>query len=269
MKRYTYFHGLILSFFSKSFYQDVGMNWKGIGYLYIAVILALLWIPSVIKVQRELSRFVDKDSVAITKQIPPIKIRNGVVSTDVPQPYVITNPADGTPAAIIDTTGKYKTLEGTPARMLVTRNTVVAKSNTDTRIYDLTNVQSFDVDRERVEGWFQMGKQWFLIAFYPLALLFSFIFRAIQILVYALIGLAFANMLHTQLDYKTLMRLAAVAITPVLVIDLFMDFSRVGIPFWSIVGIGIGLGYLFFAIKANGEVEPAPEYYPPPPPVQP
>jgi hypothetical protein len=265
MRRYTYFHGLILSFFSKSFYQDVAANWKGIGYLYMAVMLTLLWIPTVIKVQRELSSFVNKDSVAITKQIPPIKIRNGVVSTDVPQPYFITNPEDGTPIVIIDTTGKYKTLEDTPARMLVTKNTVVAKSNTDTRIYDLATVQSFDIDQARVDGWLAMGKQWFLAVFYPLAVLFSFIFRAIQILVYALIGLAFATMLHVKLDYKTLMRLAAVAITPVLVIDLLMEFSPVKIPLWSILGIGVGLGYLFFAIKSSGQPEPAPDYYAPPP----
>jgi len=60
------------------------------------------------------------------------------------------------------------------------------------------------------------------------------------------------------------MRLAAVAITPVLVIDLLMEFSPVKIPLWSILGIIVGLGYLFLAIKWSGQPEPAPDYYAPP-----
>lgn len=267
MKRYSYFHGLLLSFFSKSFYRDVGVNWQGTGLLYIAVMVALLWIPTVLKMQRELGSFIDNDSVKLTEQIPAIKIRNGEVTTDVPTPYFINNPEDGTPVAIIDTTGKYKTLEDTPARMLVTRNTVVAKSDRDTRIYDLSNVQSFDIDRGRVEGWFGIARAWFVPVFYPLAFVISFFFRAIQILIYALIGLAFASMLQTRLPYKTLMRLAAVALTPVLVLDLLLDFSPMKIPFWGLLGIFVGLGYLFFAIKSNDEPEQVQQqYYPPPPP---
>jgi Protein of unknown function (DUF1189) len=268
MRRYTYFHGLPLSFFSKSFYQDVGKNWKGTGLLYIAIILALLWIPSVIKMQRELSNFVDNDSPSMTKQIPAVKIRNGVVSTDVQTPYYINSP-EGIPLVLIDTTGQHKTLEQTPAMMLVTKTTVVAKNNRETRIYDLRPVESFDIDRARVEGWLSSAKTWFIPAFYPLAILFSFIFRAIQILIYALIGMAFASVLHTKLEYKTLMRLAAVAITPVLVLNHLLEFSPVKIPLWTILGIGVGLAYLFFAVKSNTGTEPAPEYYPPPPPLQP
>ena len=46
MKRYSIFHPLVLSFFSKSLYRDVGKNWRGTGLLYLLLIIALLWIPS-------------------------------------------------------------------------------------------------------------------------------------------------------------------------------------------------------------------------------
>lgn len=266
MKRYTYFHGLILSFFSKAFYRDVGLNWAGTGLLYIAVILALLWIPTVIKMQREFAHFVDNDAPAMTKQIPAVTIKNGVLSTDVQTPYFIKNPDDGTPLAVIDTTGQYTSLDETPATVLVTKNKVIAKNRNETRIYDLSTVESFEIDRARVEGWLGTAKQWLIPVLYPLAVLFAFIFRAVQILIYALIGLAFASMLHTSLNYKTLMRLAAVAITPVLVLDLLLEFLPFKIPLWTILGIGVALGYLFFAVKSNSETEPEPQYYAPPPP---
>jgi len=267
MKRYSFFHGLVLSFFSKSFYRDVAQYWRGTGLAYMLLILAIFWIPTAIKMYSGFKKFVDNDSASFTKQIPAITIKNGQVSTDVATPYFI-NDEDGTPVAIIDTTGQYKTLDDTSARILVTKNKAVVKGTADTRIYDLSNVQSFYVDRARVEGWFAIAKKWFIPMFYPMALLFSFIFRAIQILIYALIGLAFANMLHVKLEYKTLMRLAAVALTPVLVLDLVLEFVPLRIPLWSVLGVLIGLGYLFFAIKSNAEPETiAPVYAPGAPPV--
>ena len=100
-------------------------------------------------------------------------------------------------------------------------------------------------------------------ALYPLGILFSFIFRAIQLLIYALIGLLFAQMLNANLDYKTLMRLAAISITPVLVLNLLFEFLPVRIPGWWLLGIVIELGYLFFAVKVNSEPD-VPQYQPPP-----
>ena len=81
-------------------------------------------------------------------------------------------------------------------------------------------------------------------------------------------------MLHTTLSFQTLMRLAAVTKTPILVLDVFLEFSPVRIPLWWVLGLAIGFGYLFFAIKSNApESEPTtPQYYPPqyyqPPPPQ-
>jgi hypothetical protein len=145
--------------------------------------------------------------------------------------------------------------------MLLTRNKLIAKgNNNETKIYDLTPVQDFYLDSARVDGWMATAKQWMIPVFYPVGLLFSFIFRAIQILVYALIGMAFASMLKVQLSYSTLMRLTAIALTPVLILDLILEFSPLKVPFWTILGIIVGLGYLMFAINANGNTDTQPQY---------
>jgi chromate transport protein ChrA len=94
-------------------------------------------------------------------------------------------------------------------------------------------------------------------------LLFSFIFRAVQILIYALVGLAFARMLKANLDFKTLMRLSAIAITPVLVLNLIFEFVPGRIPWWGLLGVIVALAYLFFAVKVNAEPEDAPQSQPP------
>jgi hypothetical protein len=264
MKRYSIFHPLVLSFFSKSLYRAVAKHWRGTGLLYLFIVLALFWIPTIIKGQLATSAWVDADSKEITKQIPAITISKGQVSTDVTTPYFIKDPKTGTDIAVIDTTGTYTSLENTEAKFLLTKSKLImSKSATETQTYDLSGVQSFYVDRSRVEGWLAAAKRWFIPVLYPLAVIFSFIFRAIQLLIYALIGLLFARMLHANLSYKTLVRLSAIAITPVLVLDLVFEFVPIHIPRWTLLGIVIALAYLFFAVKVNADAEEVPAYQPP------
>jgi hypothetical protein len=260
MKRYSFFHAPILSFFSGSFYRDVGRNWRGTGLLYMFVLLAVLWVPSIIKLQVGVNRFVNTESKKITDQIPAITISHGKVSTNVPTPYYIREPESGTPIAIIDTTGQYRRLDETPANVLVlTDSKLIMRTDRETKSYDLTPVESFYLDKARVEGWLALLKTWCVPVSYPLALLFSFIVRIIKVLIYALIGLLFAYLLHANLGFQTLMRLAAVAMTPVLILDSILEFSPGHIPLWSIWAFLICLGYMFFAVKANAEPEAPPE----------
>jgi hypothetical protein len=221
-----------------------------------------------IQMQRGLTRFVNNEAPRITQQIPRITITKGQVSTDVATPYFIKDD-EGTPLMIIDTTGQHQTLDDSPARVLLTKTKVVMRDERQTRIYDLAPVESFEVDRTRVEGWLQMMKSWLALAAFPLLLLCSFIFRAIQVLVYAAIGLLFARMLNTNLSYKTLMRLAAVALTPVLLLNLLVEFVPFHVPLWWLLGTAIGLGYLFFAVKSNDDSEVTSQYQPPMPPKSP
>ena len=87
-------------------------------------------------------------------------------------------------------------------------------------------------------------------------------------LIYALIGLLFARMLNANLDYKALMRLAAISITPVLVLNLLFDLIPLYIPGWFLLGIVIELVYLFVAVKVNAEPD-VPQDLPPPPSPEP
>ena len=179
-------------------------------------------------------------------------------------PYSIKDPKTGETLAIIDTTDPSAETNNPPVPLVLTKTKLIMRKNAaETRIYDLSGVQSFYVDRARVEGWLATARTWLFPALYPAAVLFSFIFRTIQILIYALIGLLFARMLNANLDYKTLMRLAVISITPVMVLNLLLEFVPFHIPGWVLLGIIIELGYLFFAVKANAE-EDVPQYQPPP-----
>jgi len=266
MKRYSILHAFVFSFFSKSFYQDVGRNWRGTGLLYLFILLLVVWIPTMIKMQIGFSRFVEQDSPRITQQIPRITIKNGEASTDVATPYFIKD-EKGEPIAIIDMTGEYQNLDDSPAFLLLTKTKLITRDQRKTSTYDLQPVGSFEMDRAGVEGWLQTAKRLLVPVLFPIVLIVTFVLRAIQILIYAAIGLLFAKMLDTSLSYKTLMRLAAVALTPVLLLNLLLEFLPFSIPFWWLFGTIIGLAYLFLAVKANAEATP--DYPVPPPPYAP
>jgi len=263
MKRYSYLHALVLSFFSKSFYQDLGRNWKGTGLLYLFILVLVVWIPTMIKMQVGLSRFVAQEAPQVTQQIPRITIKNGQASTDVQTPYFIKD-EKGQPIAIIDMTGEYENLDNTPASLLLTKTKLVTRNQRKTTIYDLQPVGSFEMDRESVENWLPTLKRWFVPVLFPIVIIGTFVFRAIQILLYAAIGLLFAKLVNTSLSYQTLMRLAAVALTPVLLLNLLFEFLPFSIPFWWVWGTIIGLAYLFLAVKSNAESTPPPLEPPPP-----
>jgi hypothetical protein len=251
MKRFTIVHPLWMSFFSESLYQDVGKNWPGLAFTYLLLLLALVWIPPMVKMQIGLAHFVDKEAPPLIRQIPSIQIKKGEVSTEVPTPYFIKDPQSGKPAAIIDLTGQYTTLDNSEASVLITKTRLIVKSSSrKTDVYDLSSIQNFSLNRDEVESWAAIFKNWFIVVAYPLALLVSFAYRIVQALVYAAIGLVFAKILRASLNYPALVRLAVVAVTPVLWLDGARDLLGMQIAFWRLICFGIAMGYLFYGVRA-------------------
>jgi uncharacterized protein DUF1189 len=251
-RRYRIWHPLFLSFFSRSLYQDVGRRWKGIGFLYLLLILALSWLFVTIHLHRMVSGLATVFSPLLLEQVPTLTITDGVVSIREPQPYTIRYPITEAPLVIIDTTGQTRSLEGTPAQALVTRNQVyVRKSDAETRVYDLSKIRYFAFDRARVERWIGWFRRWFAVGVYPFALAFSYLYRIVQALFYAAIGLGLARLLRVDLRYPALLRLSAVSVTPAMAVDTLRDVTGAWIPHWWLICFLIAMGYLAFAVRAN------------------
>jgi len=268
VRRFSFFHGLSLSFFSKEFYVDVGRAWPGVGFAYLLFLLAVAWIPLVLRIHTGFQRFVANEAPKIVAQLPHVHIANGQVQTDPPGRHEIKDPATGKIFAVIDASIETLNLDEFPADVVVlTRNKLVVKQSDQrqTRIQDLSNVQSFSMTREDAARWLQFAGRWLAIVFYPFALLFSFIYRAVQVLIYAAIGIAFANAAKVGLSYPTLMRLTAVAITPAVIVDVLRDLATIPIPLWPLLCFIIAMFYLHFAIHAIRDAEAASATAVPPP----
>jgi len=267
VKRYGIFHPLLLSFYSPSLYRDVAENWKGVGFLYLLLLLSLAWIHPIMRLQQTTVSLMQTLGPAVLEQVPTITIRQGEVAISEPQPYVITIPGSDTPLAVIDTTGQT-TPENTQAFLLLTkRQAIVRKNLHETRTYDLAGIQDLTVDRTTAKRILDGCQRWLAVLSYPLALLGSYAYRILQVLIYAAIGLLFARLLKAPLEYPELLRLSSVAVTPAIVADTLRGVAGFGssLASWFFCFL-LSMGYLLFAVRANSSAEPGERAYPPPTP---
>ncbi len=255
MKKFSIIHIPVLSFFSKELYRDVGLYWKGVNFSYLLLLLAVCWIPTMIKIHIGFSDFVNNDAPTVVEQVPEITITNGEVSISEPQPYYIKDPENGDVLAIIDTTGTIESLEDSNAICLLTKTKIMwRKSEAETQIVDLSKIDHFVLSSERVMGWLHTANKFFVIIIYPFALLGSYLFRIVQALIYAAVGLLFALWCQVRLSYATLLRLAVVAMTPCLLAKTIFGIADIHPPYATLISLVITLAYLFFAVKANSEI---------------
>lgn len=250
-KRYSAFQALYMAFYSGDLYQDVLRRWHGVGAGYLLLLVVLSWLPLLVKVQVGFSDFVRNDAPKFLEQIPPITIDKGKVSTPVETPYFIKDPDNGREMAIIDLTGTITSLEGRDAKILVLPSKVLARQSAmEVREYDLSQVQHFEITKEKVQDWLQTFKNLFLVVVAPFAMLGGYIYRILQLLLYAAIGMGFASINKLKVEYGDMMRLTAVAVTPAILINAVYDLAGKGVPMWSLICLGIALCYLFFAVKS-------------------
>jgi hypothetical protein len=240
-----------MSFFSKDLYRDVSANWKGYSFAYLFSLLAICLIPGVLSIHAELSSFLSEQAPKIISQMPTITISKGLASVDRPQPYVIKDEKTGSPVIILDTTGQITTLKETKASVLLTRNAIIFRSDGEERTLDLTGLDDMTINRVKLYEMIDSLDSWFAVLLYPIALLFSFAYHVLQVLVYAGVGLMYAKSLKAPLEYANLIRLSTVAITPAVLIGAMLVLGGLSIPAWWVFSFLFSLGYLFFGVKVN------------------
>jgi hypothetical protein len=245
-----------MSFFSKALYSDVCLQWKGTCFAYLLLLLVVCWIPSIVKIHRGICDFVDNEAPTVISQIPKITIVNGKASIEEPQPYHIIDPETDEVFFIIDTTGTTTSLEETDALVLMTETqATIKKSEFETRTFSFSEFGDFTLDQEMITGWLTIMKKLAAPVLYPLAVLGSYAFRIIQVLIYAAIGFLFAYWCKSERSYASLIRLAVVAVTPCIIVRTVLDAGEVDIPVAGLWFFLLAMGYLFYGVRSASQDE--------------
>jgi len=254
VKRYSTVHPLFMSFYSRSLYQDVTMNWRKISLLYLLLLLAVCLIPLTFKTRATVSDYLLREAPKIVKQFPVVSISKGQVSTDVPMPYTIKDPENNAPLMIIDTTGQVTSLAGSDALVLLTKTKLFFKRGPkESRILELSDIDSLVIDQSRLYDWMDTFLEYFVFILFPVALLFTFLFRIFQAIIFSLIAISFSKYLKLHFTYFSLFSLSIVSMTPAIILDTLYNYFDMTIPFWWLIDFALAFGYLVFALKTNTE----------------
>jgi len=251
---YSTIQALYLSFYSRELYQDIARNWKGLCLPYLFFILMIFWIPESMNMHRTIADFIADEGPKYVEQIPVITIAKGEVSIKEEMPYTIYDKKNNTPFAIIDTTGKTTSLDNSPAHVLVTKNALIArKDEKEVRSLPLSDLGDVTITRKLIYTWLEILNNLIIAVLFPLVLLISFGFHIMQVILLAFLGGNFAKYFNVNLDFRTLMRLSAVAFTPPILLEAVHAIFDISYPYSSLLSFIIAAGYLYYAVGSNSE----------------
>lgn len=249
MKKYGFIRALYKSFYSQDLYRDVERNWGLEAVWYLLMVLALCWIAPTANMQVNLTRNYDQNATNIARQLPVFQIKEGQVITPENRPYIIKDPQEKNTLAVIDTSGKYKTLEDADTQFLITKDIVIyQESPQEIKLYKLPHSLSIQIVPTGIKEVIGNFIKWSWVLIFPFFLFLSFLYRIIQVFVYALLGKCFALAIGVKLNYSTIAKLCMVALTPTIIISTLFDFFDVTFHFELLFYFVLSMSYLAFAI---------------------
>lgn len=128
---YGYWRALYMAFYSKQLYVDVAKRWKGVCFLYLWLVIAVMSLPLTARLMYDYNLFIKEQIIEPLVNIPPLELRDGVVSFNEPMPYFVKSKT-GAVVAMIDTRTDGRGMEGTNPELmlLITRDKFYFRSPT-------------------------------------------------------------------------------------------------------------------------------------------
>jgi hypothetical protein len=252
------------AFYSRPFYREVARTWRIRGFVYLLLLLSVCWVPALVQMSMEGSRFMATRADEFIRQFPTITINNGRASIDREEPLFIHDRLTGQPVVIIDTTGEIDSLDGTSAYVLLTGSRLVTqRSELDTRSYDLSTIESLTLTPADAYRWLNMTMTWGPVVLFPFLVMGSFAVRILQTFFYALIGMLLKVFTGADLDFAAMLSVSIMAITPAIVAATFLLAIGFNPPLGWLLFFGLSMAYLLFGLSAtvktggNASQEPA------------
>ena len=289
-RKYSFFQAPFLAFSSSDLYRDVADNWTGSGALYIFLLSSVAWLISCLALFAPVMQAINnQDLMAAYNQIPGIVIENGKMTLDRPCPYDIKDKA-GVPFMRLATDRqKEKMIAGDPSvvftqtAMLVSEKTMResrsgyklasyedAKYNGDkdaepakvvlryTKINEIA--PRFELSGKTV----QTGLEKVMLCL-PIGLLivgwpFVFLGHLMQLLVFGGIAALAASMLQREMKFEKAMRLAAIAMTPGIIISTLLSSTHFIAPplsvlysNWWVASVALAIVYIVTIVRSLPE----------------
>lgn len=220
------------------------------GFVYLLLILLFCWTLESVKVFTMAQTAAnDKTLAQFVNQIPEMNLQNGKLSIDKQSPYTLNDPQSGKPIAMFDTSGQTTDLaHANGATFLLTQdNLIVAERDGSEKTMPWSQMKTdFNVNSAKINDFISKLPLFSGIIFWAFGL-FVWIAHILQALLFG----AFALLMDSRkLGYKNMVRLAAFAMTPAIVLSLLQFLIGKDIPGFGLLSLAITMGYIYFGTQA-------------------
>lgn len=276
MKTYTKLHAIYASFYSVDLYRDVKNRWEGLGFSYLFLLVALIITPAMlillIMIDRtlfgnEYNPEINNIANEIIEQMPTLQWHdNQMTVIDGEDIKTITISIDDKTLPIIklDIDGTEDTLRDSNNFMLLTAQSLYFKKmggEIDSRAWaDIIEEDGFTLNPTTARELADEGIKWLIdnrttiyltfgFFFWAFTVLAFYFYRIIEALIIGFFGLLIQRFFQSDLDYGQLVRLAAIAMTPAIIIDIALLAAGLG-GISLFMFFVVSCGYLGFGIKS-------------------
>lgn len=249
MAQFRIYQALYLSFFSGALYRDVARNWQGVAALYVLLLVALAWLPTAVRLQLAVLHFAEHYAPHLIEQMPVVHIDQGRVRVEAEMPYIIHVRGRELRLAVFDTTGETTTLAQAQAPVLLTATELIVRDGGEVQRYPLDQLDGVRLDRESLAEWVSLSRYLSVPVMSVIMVLFLAVYRMGQAFVFGGIGWLFGRVRPPGMPYQSLVRLAAVAITPAVGFEVIAAALGFSVP--APILLAVVLAYLYFGIQAN------------------
>jgi hypothetical protein len=225
-----------MSFFNQDFYVDVVTRWEGCGMLYMLVACAAATVFTILPISSSLIGTMNNPQlVEFFQQIPQVTFNDGHVTIDKQTPYQIKDHKSGVVIAEFrtDKTGSPTIGEGDPP-IIVTRDVIEINDPEGPKTYqfaDLTKMTStFTFNGTDLNNLMKTLAIAVPLSGFLFGVPLMWIGHVLQMCIFAGAALVAFSSMQVPLKFGTGMRLAAIAITPNIIISSLLNLLAIPAP---------------------------------------
>lgn len=248
MARLRFWQAPGLAFHSERPYLAAARRWRGLGLGYLLFLATVVWLPAAVDLQRDFAWIRDTFVPAVIDDLPDIVIRNGEAQVMAETPVSLTGPV-GSVVAVLDPEATAGDVATTKGELLLTRDHLYLETIQGVRSLDLATIGEAVVTRDAVQDAADVTTRWIGWLAYPVGAGLSFLYRLVQVLIYAFATVVLARTLGTTLKYAAAVRVTAVALTPAMILVLAQTVTGLSIPAWWVVALATTFIYIYFGVR--------------------
>lgn len=246
---FRYVRAIFQSFYSASLYRQVTFSWRGRGFAYLLFIVSLCTAPLVVKQHLAFMKFSGGYLRQVIEQMPKVAFRDGELHIAEASPYRIYDPNTGGPLITIDISDPNQEggLDG--AKVLMKRQRMVYGMNTDRMKASRYTSKSVVLERGDLTALADRLGFWFTPINALVLLVMGYLYSIAGLFITAGFGVWYAKKRNIALEPGVLTRVAAIALTPSLVLQMLTRLLEIHLPFQPIVVIAIASTYMWLVLR--------------------